>query len=192
MTGSVPPADAMRAALMSVVPFAPDESPRIVELGAGDGGLTDRLLRAFPLSSVTALESADGARADATRRLAHFGARARVAPFEIAGLDWWDALFGVDLVVSAFAFNRLNDAKKQYAYKAVADRLSERGALLIADRAQTAGADAAPAGGAGPSFLFHHLVWLRHAGFGYVDCWWASGGYAVFGGYKTARPTVRR
>ena len=35
-----------------------------------------------------------------------------------------------------------------------------------------------------PSALFHHLVWLKHAGFASVDCHWAFAGHAVFGGVK--------
>ena len=35
-----------------------------------------------------------------------------------------------------------------------------------------------------PSALFHHLVWLKHAGFAAVDCWWIYAGHAVFGGHK--------
>ena len=42
-------------------------------------------------------------------------------------------MFGVDLIVSSLAMHHLNDAKKQYLYKAVAERLSPGGALLIAD-----------------------------------------------------------
>ena len=38
-----------------------------------------------------------------------------------------------------------------------------------------------------PSALFHHLVWLRHAGFSLVDCIWLFAGHAVFGGFKGAR-----
>jgi len=34
------------------------------------------------------------------------------------------------------------------------------------------------------SALFHHLVWLKHAGFAAVDCWWMFAGHAVFGGHK--------
>ena len=58
---------------------------------------------------------------------------ARVVAFDLSSLDWWDRLFGADLVVSSLGLHHLNDAKKQYLYKAVADRLSPRGALLIAD-----------------------------------------------------------
>ena len=64
-------------------------------------------------------------------------------------LDWWDRMFGVDLIVSSLALHHLNDAKKQYLYKAAAERMSPRGALLIADlrraaassRARTLAAD---------------------------------------------------
>ena len=42
-------------------------------------------------------------------------------------------MFGVDLIVSSLALHHLNDAKKQYLYKAAAERMSPRGALLVAD-----------------------------------------------------------
>jgi hypothetical protein len=35
-----------------------------------------------------------------------------------------------------------------------------------------------------PSPLFHHLVWLKHAGFAAVDCFWLCAGHAVYGGFK--------
>jgi tRNA (cmo5U34)-methyltransferase len=138
-------------------------------------------------------------------------------------------MFSVDLVVSSLALHHLNDAKKQYLYKAAAERLSERGALLVADlidpqhpAARAVAADrwdvlarqAADANGAPelfqrflderwnhfrfpdasdlPSALMHHLVWLRHAGFAAVDCWWMDAGHAVFGGFKQAEASTPR
>jgi tRNA (cmo5U34)-methyltransferase len=117
--------------------------------------------------------------------------------------------------------HHLNDAKKQYLYRAVADRVSARGALLIGDlidpthaSVRHAAADEwdraaqVQAENLGrselftrfldarwnyfrfpdptdrPSALFHHLVWLRHAGFAAVDCFWLYAGHAVFGGFK--------
>ena len=38
---------------------------------------------------------------------------------------------------------------------------------------------------AGVALLADHLVWLRAAGFGAVDCFWKRGSSAIFGGYKT-------
>ena len=130
-------------------------------------------------------------------------------------------MFGADVVVSSLCLHHLNDAKKRYLYKAAADRLSPRGALLIADLIEPMSAPArqiaadewdmsariqADARGRPdlvarfgdahwnhfrfpdamdhPSALFHHLVWLRHAGFAAVDCVWMYAGHAVFGGFK--------
>ena len=42
-----------------------------------------------------------------------------------------------------------------------------------------------------PSALFHQLVWLRHAGFAAVDCFWLLAGHAVFGGFKQAGASAR-
>ena len=107
--------------------------------------------------------------------------------------------------------------QKQYL-TAVADRLSARGALLIADRvlpqhaasrlaikaweqdarerADALHAPSCSATGRTRSFpfsdrrggqqsaLFHHLVWLKHAGFKAVECFWMFAGHAVYGGFK--------
>ena len=130
---AVPRRREMTDALAAAAPFAPDDAPKIVDLGTGEGLLAEALLTRFPHATLTALDGSESMRREATARLAPFGARARVASFDLAALDWWDRMFGADLVVSSLCLHHLNDAKKQYLYKAAADRLSPRGALLIAD-----------------------------------------------------------
>jgi len=218
---AVPRRDEMMRTLVAAVPFSADESMRIVELGSGDGQLASTLLTVFPQATIVALDGSESMRAEATARLAPFGDRARVRAFEVASLDWWDVMFGADVVVSSLCLHHLNDAKKQYLYKAVADRTSPRGAILIADLIEPMDASArrvaaddwdasakAQAEALGrpelygrfleaewnhfrfpdpmdrPSALFHHFVWLKHAGFAAVDCHWAFAGHAVFGGLK--------
>jgi tRNA (cmo5U34)-methyltransferase len=218
---AVPRRIEMMRALVAAVPFARDDVFRIVELGSGDGRLGSALLDHFPQATITALDGSESMRALAATRLAPFGQRARVRPFDVASPDWWDQMFGADLLVSSLCLHHLNDAKKQYLYKAVADRVSGRGALLIADlvdptsdcvrrsaadawdqaaqdQAQTLGQPELfmrfrqarwnhfrfPDPGDRPAALFHHLVWLRHAGFAAVDCFWMYAGHAVFGGFK--------
>jgi tRNA (cmo5U34)-methyltransferase len=218
---AVPRRDEMMRVLVAAVPFSADEPLRIVELGSGDGQLAAALLAAFPQSTITALDGSESMRALTTARLAPFGDRARVRAFEIASLEWWDVMFGADVVVSSLCLHHLNDAKKQYLYKAVADRTSARGALLVADVIEpmhasarrlaadewdsSAGAQADALGRPElyarfleaewnhfrfpdemdhPSALFHHFVWLKHAGFAAVDCHWQYAGHAVFGGIK--------
>jgi tRNA (cmo5U34)-methyltransferase len=211
----------MLASLIALVPFSPDESARIVEIASGEGRLAAALLECFPQATLVALEGSESMRTESTVRLAPFADRARVAPFDLGTLDWWEVLFGADVVVSSLALHHLNDAKKRYVYKAIADRISARGALLIADliepahpagRALAAEAwdanarEQAEAIGAPdrferfldarwnhyrfpdpidkPAQVFHHLVWLKHAGFAAVDCAWMFAGHAVFGAFK--------
>jgi tRNA (cmo5U34)-methyltransferase len=224
---AVPLRPEMTASLVAAVPFSAGEPLKILELGSGDGRLAEALLTVFPQATLTALDGSESMRADASNRLALFGERARVAAFDVAALDWWDRMFGVDLIVSSLCLHHLNDAKKQYLYKAAAERLSARGALLIADiidpqhpasrrlaadqwdahakrQAEALGSPALyqrflderwnhfrfPDEMDQPSALFHHLIWLRHAGFAAVDCCWLNAGHAVFGGFKQAEASA--
>ena len=196
---AVPRRREMLATIVALVPFEQHESPKIVELASGDGRLGAALLDSFPEATLVAFDGSETMRTDATQRLARFGDRARVRPFDLASLEWWDLLHGADVVVSSLAIHHLNDAKKQYLYKAVSERLSARGAFLMADLVEPAHPsarrvaaeawDAAAqeqAKSSHPAALFHQLVWLRHAGFAVVDCFWMFAGHAVIGGFKGA------
>jgi tRNA (cmo5U34)-methyltransferase len=130
---AVPRRQEMIASLVAAAPFAEGDSVKIVELGSGDGSLAEALLERFPLATLTALDGSESMREAAAARLSRFGARARLAAFDLASLDWWDRMFGADLVVSSLSLHHLNDAKKQYLYKAAAERLSARGVILVAD-----------------------------------------------------------
>jgi tRNA (cmo5U34)-methyltransferase len=123
----------MTATLVAAVPFDPDGPVKILELGSGDGRLAEALLTVFHRATLTALDGSASMREETSKRLAVFGERARVAAFDLAALDWWDRMFGADVIVSSLCLHHVNDAKKQYLYKAAAERLSPRGALLIAD-----------------------------------------------------------
>jgi phosphoribosylglycinamide formyltransferase-1 len=138
-------------ALLASIPFSSDDRFRAVELRTGEGQLTKRLRAAFPNASVVTFDDT----------------------FDVAALTWWDVMFGADLVIAPFVMPKLTDAKKQYLYRAAADRVTPRGGILVADRID-----------AGHSALLHQLVWLKHAGFGEVDCRWLVDGVAVFGGFR--------
>ena len=226
---AVPRRQQMMETLVAAVPFEAGDPVKIVDLGAGDGRLAERLLTAFPRATLTALDGSESMRAAAAQRLAIFGDRARVGVFELAALDWWDRMFGADLIVASLSLHHLNDKKKQYLYKAAAERMAPRGVLLVADlidpqhpasrrlaadqwdaearrQADALGAPQLlarfvaerwnhfrfPDAADQPSGLFHHLVWLRHAGFVAVDCAWLYAGHAVFGGFKQAAASAAR
>jgi SAM-dependent methyltransferase len=226
---AVPRREEMIATIVAAVPFSHDEPVKMLELGSGDGRLAEALLTVFPRATLTALDGSESMRREASQRLALFGDRACVAAFDVASLDWWDRMFGVDLVVSSLCLHHLNDAKKQYLYKAAAERQSARGAMIVADlidpqhpssrglaadqwdahakrQADALGVpelfqhfvDARwnhfryPDDADHPAALFHHFVWLRHAGFAAVDCCWLTAGHAVFGGFKQVEASAPR
>jgi len=130
---AVPRRDDMNAVPLAAAPFERDAAIKVLELGSGEGLLAAALLTEFPHATLTALDGSESMRREATARLQAFGDRARVAAFDLASLDWWDRMFGADLVVASLCLHHLNDAKKQYLYKAAADRMSANGALLVAD-----------------------------------------------------------
>ena len=144
--------DEMLATLVGLVPFDRGDVFRMVEIGSTDDELASALREAFPRARIVAWD------------------RSR---FKVDALDWWDVMFGADLVILWRCIDRLSDAKKQYLYKAIAERLTDRGVLFVGDRLP-------------PQTLLHHLVWLKHAGFAAVDCFWMSAGQAVFGAFKQA------
>jgi tRNA (cmo5U34)-methyltransferase len=130
---AVPRRAEMMAAILALVPFGAGESFKVVEIGAGDGRLGAALLDGFPKATLLALDGSESMRARASRLLRPFGSRAAVRSFDLATLDWWDVMRGADVVVSSLCLHHLNDAKKQYVFRAAAERLPARGALLIAD-----------------------------------------------------------
>ena len=139
----------MLSTVISLVPFPRDEPFKIVGLGADDSAVAAAVRDTFPRATLVTVDGSEP---------------------KLKTLDWWDVMFGADLVLAWMCLHRVNDAKKQYIYKAVADRLSPRGLFLIADRLE-------------PHQLLHHLVWLKHAGFPVVDCFWLRDRQAVFGGF---------
>ena len=135
--------------------------------------MTEALLGRFPRATIVALAPSESERFTLSARLARFADRVDVRPFTLEALGWWDVMVGAGLVVSLLQLLALNDAKKRYLFKAAAERLADDGALIVGDRLQ-------------PQTLLHHLVWLKHAGFAAVDCYWMSAAHAVFGGVKRA------
>ena len=131
---AVPRRGEMMSALLAAIPFAREAPLGLVDLGAGDGAFAQTLLDAFPSATILALDGSEAMRTAAAARLARFGGRARVGSFQLDTIDWWDRLDGCDVAISSLCLHHLNDSKTQFLYKAVASRLSARGAFLIADQ----------------------------------------------------------
>src|ERR1700687_4709526 len=81
---AVPRRRDMLATLVSVAPFTPEDTFRIVEIGAGDGQLADVLLECFPRATLLARDGSESMRKATAARTARFGGRVTVRPFALA------------------------------------------------------------------------------------------------------------
>jgi tRNA (cmo5U34)-methyltransferase len=146
---AVPNREEQMAALLTLLPFGVSDAARVVELGCGEGRLSQALLEAFPLVHVLALDGSEDMRAQTLTRIRRFGARASVDTFELPNSDWWPLVYGADAVVSSLVVHHLDDGGKRGLFEAMAARLPARGALLLADLVQPQRSEARELFGAG-------------------------------------------
>ena len=130
---AVPARAEQLAALLTLIPFGREAAFKAVELASGEGRLSDALLSLFPKATLVALDGSESMRAATGERLARHGRRGQVAAFEMAASDWYGQLSGADVVLSSLCVHHLSDDQKRALFTAVAGRLSQHGALLIAD-----------------------------------------------------------
>lgn len=120
-------------ALLTLLPFGPDESFRVAELGCGEGFLAQALLTAFPNVELTALDGSAAMRAQAAARLEPFKDRVKIETFDLTATDWFQRLDGVDGVLSSLCVHHLMAEEKRTLFGVIGRRISSRGALLLAD-----------------------------------------------------------
>jgi len=130
------------AALLTLAPFAAADPFRIVELGCGEGRLGRALLSFFPHARYLGLDGSASMRHETAERLRAFGERAEVAGFDLAVIDWRDRVRGADLAISSLVVHHLGGDGKRALFRALHERLSPRGALLLADLVEPARAEA--------------------------------------------------
>ena len=130
---AVPRREEQLAALLCLLPFARDEVFGAVELGCGEGELARALLTAYPNALLTALDGSASMRERASERLAPFGDRAQVAPFDLEATDWFGHMDGAGCVVSSLVVHHLDAAGKRRLFGEAQRRMGDRAALLLAD-----------------------------------------------------------
>ncbi len=121
------------ATLLTLLPFQQGDTFRVVELASGEGFLSHAILSAFPNSTLLALDGSESMRETTSQRLNEFGERSSAGEFDMLADNWYDHLNGADCVVSSLCVHHLDDAQKEAMFAAVCERLSARGALLLAD-----------------------------------------------------------
>jgi SAM-dependent methyltransferase len=146
--------------MLSSAPFPREAEIEVLDVGAGFGVVTEEVLRTFPAARITLQDYSAPMLDQARQRLADRAGQLRYVLCDLTDPSWPRQVGGpFDLAVSAIALHNLGDPKKIYAcYHAIHGLLKPGGRFLNCDRF---------VGGVEP-----HLVELRDAGFGRVECPW--------------------
>ena len=182
---------------------------RILELGAGTGTLTKKLLERFPEAEVTALDLSTEMLAVARTKLAFAGDRVILREVDVSSADLGS---GYDAAVSTIAFHHVPARKKAPVIAALHGALNEGGALVIGDTFKAASPQLAKGlrlineqqlreagmsdedieqrkvrsrhSGGTSARVRDYERWFKQAGFASVDCVWKDMSLAVVYGEK--------
>jgi tRNA (cmo5U34)-methyltransferase len=206
----VPRYDELHDAVLNAPPHDREEPIRVLELGAGTGELTMKLLTRFPESEVLAVDHSEQMLGEADRKLETFGDRATLVRGTFPD-DYPSESNAYDLVVSSLAIHHLDADEKRALFDAIGEALVPGGWFLngdvirfdaphleelsdemIGNWVRSKGweeADFMEAWEASddyddPSTLTDQLLWLRKSGFDAVTPIWQYYNFAVYGGRR--------
>ena len=194
------------AMVRALVPRAPSEAFRYIDLAAGDGALDELLLTRFPHAEALLLDGSPAMVQRARARLDRFTDRLTLVQADLESPDWRRQVEGqVDVALSTIALHNLEDPLRIRAlYSEIFGLISEGGFFMNLDYVRAPShalwplyrrASADPEGGYSMGIrsirdyagsVDEQLGWLREAGFAPVDCFWREFRLAIFGGFKGA------
>jgi tRNA (cmo5U34)-methyltransferase len=205
---TMPRYDELHWMLLRGIPYLPTRAIRVLELGAGTGTLTARLLREFPHAEVLAVDLSPQMIAQARRKTSAFRGRVSFAVTQLADLDVEGPF---DAVLSALAVHHLTDPEKGRLFRKLARWLPSEGYFGNADdhlpedpvfdsRFRQIASDLAPAAPGpwrSPQAVWHaherfdhpatlsaELALLRRGGFRHLDVPWRFFDQAVVWAYR--------
>jgi tRNA (cmo5U34)-methyltransferase len=189
------------ALVRALLPKAPEDAFRYMNLGAGPGNLDEVLLEHYPKAEAVLVDGSMAMLAEARKRLERFEGRVEFVQANLATADWTGAVEGpFDAVVSSIAIHNLRDAKRIRELYGEINRLTGHGGVflnleyvrmsrpafrsLAVKASQDAEANLMGGhGGAGaPGTVEEQLGWLREAGFAMAECAWREFGVALLVG----------
>ncbi len=130
----VPSRAEQTSVLLQLIPAETNEACTIVELAAGEGALAEAILEGFPHCRYIALDGSEAMRDHMRKRLARFGERLEIRPFELADAAWRAELpDAVGCVLSSLCIHHLDGSGKRQLFHDMLHHLEPGGALLLAD-----------------------------------------------------------
>ena len=119
------------ATVVELLPWPPERELMVLDLGAGFGALTERLLERFPQAHVTCIDGSPIIIELAHRRLKKYGARVRILHRDLDDPGWREGLDApFDCAISALAIHHLTDLRKRELYREIYELLIGGGIFL--------------------------------------------------------------
>lgn len=115
--------------LLSSVP----DLEEVVELGCGEGLLSEKILKQFSEVKVTGMDLSPFMLEKTNQRLNSFGSRFTTREFDLAAKAWRSQLGEVGAFVSSLAIHHLDEDQKRSLYQDLFNQLSINGMVIIAD-----------------------------------------------------------
>ncbi len=191
--------------MLNLIPFKRTANLRALDLGAGTGILSALILKAFPQTTVVALDFAENMLTACRRNLSVYQDR---VIFRRGNFAVDDIGAEYDLVVAGSALHHLDDLGKQKLLKRLFSAMNPGGCFLCQDIVYGASPDLTEqyetiwrqyirSNGENdehwfskyleedmPSSVEDQMKWLIEAGFEDVGCHWRYLNFAIFGGQK--------
>jgi|SRR5215211_583645 len=120
--------------LLDHIPAERDEPFLAVEVGCGQGWLSEAVLRRFLGARVLALDGSPAMLRAAGGLLAPYGERVELRPFRLEDPTWISVIEGpVRCFLSSLVIHHLDGAGKRELFRGLREKLEAGGALLYAD-----------------------------------------------------------
>lgn len=120
--------------LLEHVPAERTEAFLAVDVGSGQGWLSETVLREFPSARVLSLDGSPAMLRAAGALLAPYGERAELRTFRLEDPAWISGIEGpVRCFLSSLVIHHLGGAEKRELFRRLLERLEDGGALLYAD-----------------------------------------------------------
>jgi ubiquinone/menaquinone biosynthesis C-methylase UbiE len=162
-------------ALAETIPYDNDAAIKILDLGAGYGGLTQFLMRHFSNATAVCQDGSEEMAKLGRERMKDFAGRFSYVVCDFSMPGWSRKLKGqFEAVVSSIAIHNVREGRIVGAiYREAFPLVKPGGCFLNFDRQRPP--------------LKEQLELVKAAGFGDVKCFWKDEQRAVFGGFRPGR-----